>query len=88
MKVAAHCRRKMNAVYRTPTHFGEQHIPIAGYENPRTTLTTARRRGGRVVECTALEMRHSCKGNVASSPRKSQLSATTGGSNAQMRSQG
>jgi hypothetical protein len=31
---------------------------------PRLTL----RRGGRVVECTALEMRHACKGIVGSNP--------------------
>gem|GEM_PF-3588933 len=36
-------------------------------------LTTARRRGGRVVECTALEMRHTCKGIVGSNPTLSAI---------------
>lgn len=31
------------------------------------------RRGGRVVECTALEMRHTCKGIVGSNPTLSAI---------------
>ena len=35
---------------------------------PRFKAPTDIRRGGRVVECTALEMRHTCKGIVGSNP--------------------
>ena len=34
---------------------------------------TGIRRGGRVVECTALEMRHTCKGIVGSNPTLSAI---------------
>jgi hypothetical protein len=42
----------------------------------RLALTSADqniRRGGRVVECTALEMRHTCKGIVGSNPTLSAI---------------
>ena len=40
---------------------------------PRKSGFTGGRRGGRVVECTALEMRHACKGIGGSNPSLSAI---------------
>ncbi len=47
--------------------------PDTRYVPPALKSVDPMRRGGREVECTALEMRHTCKGIVGSNPT---LSAT------------
>jgi hypothetical protein len=50
------------------------HVPVR-LEKPlaRPSVLTAPRRGGRVVECTALEMRRAWKGTVGSNPTLSAI---------------
>src|ERR1700761_4249653 len=54
-----------------PCHCGSQSLSSA-LRRQRPTMTS--RRGGRVVECTALEMRHTRKGIGGSNPSLSAIS--------------
>ncbi len=50
-------------------------VILTDMNGPRITAPTRLWRGGRVVECTALEMRHTCKGIVGSNPTLSAIDA-------------
>ncbi len=51
---------------------GDAPAPL-GRPLARPSVLTAPRRGGRVVECTALEMRRAWKGTVGSNPTLSAI---------------
>ena len=54
--------------------------PDTRYVPPALESVDPMRRGGREVECTALEMRHTCKGIVGSNPTLSAIIARYFGS--------
>ena len=51
-------------------------VAISPHTRSEPMASCAPRRGGRVVECTALEMRRTCKGTVGSNPTLSAIVAS------------